>query len=388
MAAAWSSSHLSEWFKGIGMRLSRPPDAASNRTPAGEIARARRRAGIGLARLVSVTAVAAAACALWAAPAGAAPANVARRLPTTTHISARPARAFVRQKVMLSATVRSRGSIPTGTVRFTWNGVTLCTARLRHGSGACATRFSRARRYLVKGTYARNSRFRGSSGFALVRVVNPPPPAKHHTVTTINGFSPNPVLAGHPSAVSVTVTSVGGGAVPTGTVVIAPVSPTGLPASYSCTATLAAGKGSCKVTPGAGTFGDTSYEATYSGDAGHTGSVSTGSHVLIVPETTTTSVSPAAAAHGSVTLTATVIGQAKGNISPSAGGTGTVNFTITQGTTTVATCSKAPLTYNGAGANMATCPATLAAGTYSVKAVYTGDPNNLTSTGTETLTVS
>jgi large repetitive protein len=184
----------------------------------------------------------------------------------------------------------------------------------------------------------------------------------------------------------VTVTSPSG--TPTGTVVVAPTSPTGLPPSYSCTATLVNGSGSCQVTPGAGTFGDVFYQATYSGDATHAASVSTGTHELIVPETTTTSVSPATAAAGSVTLTATVIGQAMTNISPSAGGTGTVTFTVTQGSVTVATCSAAALTYNGAGANLATCTATLAAGSYTVTAVYSGDPNNLTSTGTETLTVS
>jgi hypothetical protein len=110
-------------------------------------------------------------------------------------------------------------------------------------------------------------------------------------------------------------------------------------------------------------------------------------HELIVPETTTTSVTPATAPHTSVTLTATVIGQAMGNISPSAGGTGTVTFTITQGAMTVATCSNEPLTYAGAGANLATCMPTLMAGTYTVTAAYSGDPNNLKSMGMETLTV-
>jgi len=220
--------------------------------------------------------------------------------------------------------------------------------------------------------------------------VTPPPPAKHHTITTITGFAPDPVLAGDPSTVSVTVTSVGGGPVPTETVVVAPISPTGLPASYSCTATLVAGKGSCAVTPGAGTFGDTDYEATYGGDATHTGSVSTGSHVLIVPETTTTTVTPATATAGSVTLTATVIGQAMGNISPSAGGTGTVTFAIApQGAASfVNVCTHAALTYDGGGANIATCTTILAAGTWVVEAGYTGDPNNLESEGTVTLVVS
>jgi hypothetical protein len=371
------------------MSLSRLPEAATNDAPTGKTAIPHRhRAVVGLVRLVSVATVVTATCALWVLPASAATARVAARHGTTTTVSATPSTAFVGRAVRLSATVRSRVGTPTGVVTFTWNGRRLCVATLRHGSGSCLARFSRARTYLVQGTYARNSRYFGSSGFARVRIVNPPPPRPHSTVTTISNPNPGTVLAGKPFTVNVTVTSASG--IPTGRVVVAPTSPTGLPPSYSCTATLAAGKGSCQVTPGAGTFGDIFYEATYSGDATHTKSVSTGMHELIVPETTTTSVTPATAVHGSVTLTATVIGQAKSNISPSAGGTGTVNFTITQGTATVATCSNAKLTYNGAGDNLATCTVTLAASTtaYTVTAVYSGDPNNLTSMGTESLMVS
>jgi large repetitive protein len=218
-----------------------------------------------------------------------------------------------------------------------------------------------------------------------VTVVNPSP-TKHATTTTVTNLNPGSVHAGDPYAINVTVSSAAG--TPTGTVVVAPTKPSGLPSSYSCAVTLVDGAGSCNVTPGAGTFGDIFYEATYAGDSTHTGSTSTGTHELIVPETTTTSVAPATATHGSVALTTTVVGQDKGNISPSAGGTGTVTFTVTQGTTTIGTCNKAGLTYDGGGANLATCTLTLAAGSYSVEAVYSGDLSNLTSTGTETLVVS
>ncbi len=372
------------------MRQNRQPEEVSRpvRTGAPAFHRPGHRARAGVIRLVSVTAVAAATCALWAMPAGAATANAARRFSTATHVSASPATADVGAAVKLSATVTSPGRIPAGTVTFTWNGVRLCVARLRWGSGSCDTRFSRDGKYWVQGTYARNRYYWGSWGFARVKVVTPP---KHATTTTITGFSPNPDLAGDPSTVSVTVTSAGD-SVPTGTVVVAPTFPTGLPAPYTCTATLVGGKGSCAVTPGAGTFGDTDYEATYSGDATHTGSVSTGSHVLIVPETTTTTVTPATATAGSVTLTATVIGQDKGNISPSAGGTGTVSFSAAPSTgpaTFIPLCSNVALTYDGGGANVATCTTTaLTPGKYLVEAAYSGDPNNLKSEGTETLVVS
>jgi hypothetical protein len=299
--------------------------------------------------------------------------------PTTTTVKATPSTVSVGAAVQLFATVTSSGSTPTGVVTFKSGSRTLCSAHLSHGAASCAASFGSAGAFTVTGTYGGDAAHARSSGHASVTVT----PAS--TTTTITNPSPGSVLAGMPFTVNVTVTSASG--TPTGTVVVAPTSPTGLPSSYSCTATLTAGKGSCQVTPLAGSFGDIFYEATYSGDAAHTKSVSTGMHELIVPETTTTSVTPATAAHGSVTLTATVIGQAMGNISPSAGGTGTVTFTITQGSMNVATCSNAPLTFNNAGANLATCMATLAAGTYTVTAAYSGDPNNLKSMGMETLTV-
>jgi large repetitive protein len=209
------------------------------------------------------------------------------------------------------------------------------------------------------------------------------PAAGTTTTTTITTASPGTVDAGDPFTIAVKVTGAGG--TPTGTVTIAPTDAT-LPASYSCTATLAGGVGSCAVTPGAGTFGDIDYVATYSGDGTFAASESTGTFVLIVPETTTTGVTPATASPGSVTLTATVVGQDKGNISPSAGGSGTVTF-YNDGTLISAACAAVSLTYDGGGANLATCKTTLAAGTYTITAKYSGDPNNLASNGTETLTV-
>ncbi len=353
------------------MRSNRPQGAASN--PRGHHFRA------GAIRLLSVTAVAATACAMMA---GAASAGT--RHATTTHVSVSPKTALVGETVRLSATVKS-ATLPRGRVLFTWNGVRLCSARLHHGSAACNTKFFKARNYWVRGTYLGNAAHKPSTNIARVHVVNPTS-TKHATTTTITNPNPGSVHAGDPYTVNVTVSSAVG--TPAGTVVVAPSSPKGLPSSYSCTVTLVDGAGSCNVTPGAGTFGDIFYEATYAGDSTHSGSASTGTHELVVPETTTTSVTPATATHGSVTLTATVVGQDKGNISPSAGGTGTVTFTVTQGATTIGTCSKAGLTYDGGGANLGTCTLTLAAGSYSVQAVYSGDANNLTSTGTETLVVS
>lgn len=210
------------------------------------------------------------------------------------------------------------------------------------------------------------------------------PAAGTATTTTITN-TPNPgtVDAGDPFTIDVTVAS--GGGTPTGTVTVAPSDAT-LPASYSCTITLSGGAGSCQVTPGAGTFGDIDYTATYAGGGTFAGSTS-GTFELIVPETTTTSVSPATATPGSVTLEAVVVGQDMGNISPSAGGSGTVTFYEGTTPTVITGCGAVPLAYNNAGGNIAACKVTLAAGTYAITAKYSGDPNNLASNGSETLVV-
>jgi len=351
------------------MRSNRPQGAASN--PRGHHFRA------GAIRVLSVTAVAATACTLWAGAASAATKHA-----TTTTISASAAPRWVGAVVKLSATVKGSGRVPTGTVTFKWGTVKLCTGRLSGGKTSCNVRFGRAGTYAVRGFYSGNATHKPSASGRLAVAVRRSP-----TTTKITNANPGSVLAGHSYTVHLSVTSPAGTPAATGTVVVAPTSPKGLPPSYSCTTTLVGGKGSCNVTPGPGSFGDIFYEATYSGNTAHTGSVSTGTHELIVPETTTTSVSPSTTAHGSVTLTATVIGQAMGNISPSAGGTGTVTFTVTQNGTAMGTCSKAPLTYNGGGANIAKCTQSLTAGSYSVEAAYSGDPNNLPSSVTQPLTV-
>jgi large repetitive protein len=202
------------------------------------------------------------------------------------------------------------------------------------------------------------------------------------TTTITNTPNPGTVGAGDPFKIDVAVAGAGG--TPGGTVTVTPSDDT-LPATYSCTATLSGGAGSCDVTPGAGTFGDITYTATYSGDATFAGSTS-GTFTLIVPETTTTSVSPATASSGTVTLTATVVSQAMDNISPGAGGSGSVTF-YNDGNVISAACAAVSLTYDGGGANLATCKTTLAAGTYTITAKYSGDPNNDASNGTETLVV-
>ncbi len=358
------------------MRLNRPQGAATSR--ASTTGTVRGRLGAGAIRVLSVTAVAAAACSLWAGAASADTSHVKHH--TSTTVSASPNPVDVDSAVTFTATVR--GWVPTGTVQFLFGTRKLCHASLSHLKAHCTYGgFPDAAVKTITADYLGNSTHAASSGTTKL-TVQKPVTTKSATTTTITNANPGTVDAGDAFTIDVTVTSASG--TPTGTVTIAPTSPADLPSSYSCSFTLGDAAG-CAVTPGAGTFGDIDYKATYSGDSTHNGSVS-GTWELIVPETTTTTVTPATATAGSVTLTATVVGQDEGNISPSAGGSGTVTFE--SGGTAISGCTDVALVYNGGGGNIATCTTTLAAGSYAIAAIYSGDPNNLTSTGTETLVVS
>jgi hypothetical protein len=67
------------------------------------------------------------------------------------------------------------------------------------------------------------------------------------------------------------------------------------------------------------------------------------------------------------------------------GGTGSVAFY--NGPTVIAGCAAKLLTYAGGGNNVATCTVTLAAGTYHMTAVYSGDPVNVASTSPDDVLV-
>jgi hypothetical protein len=362
------------------MRAHRPQGAASN--PRGH------RFGAGVVRVLSVTAVAATACAMMAGAASA-----ATRYGTRTHVSLSPKTADVGAAVRLSATVSSPGRIPAGVVTFTWNGHVLCSARTHWGKASCDTRFSKARNYWVEGRFARTRYYWGSWSLARVTVVNPSP-TKHATTTAVTKPADiDTVQAGNPETLTATVASVGGGAVPTGTVSFVPtnlgVGP--FPGYLVCNATVVDGTGSCTVDPPVGSWGFVLYEATYSGDATHTGSTSTGEHKLITPDPTSTTVEgPATAAAGTVTITADVVPDTYGgpgyNILDGHSETGgdTVAFAV-DGTTV---CNASALQWNDT-VNYATCAASLAAGTHQVVATYSGDEyTNGSTSETFTITVS
>jgi hypothetical protein len=381
------------------MRLNRPPGVASNPEPAGG-----HRAGAGIVRALSVSALAAAACALSVLPASAATAHAAKHS-SKTSVSANPKKADTHAAVKLSATVTSSGKTPTGTVTFWFGARKLCHGTLSRGKTSCDAKFSDPSKKTITGKYSGNSTHKASSGTTTVTIVSPtpppppppPPPTKHATTTTITYPAlDEPVTAQAGTVVTLTakVASVGGGAVPTGTVSFAPWNFAGPYAGYDvCTATLVDGTGSCTVDPPTDTWGFIQFEATYSGNATHTGSNSGhGDNKLITPDNTTTTVGPATAAAGTVTLNATIVPYTDGgpifNILAGESETGGDLVAFTIGGTTVTGCAAVPMTWNGTN-NVAACMTTLAAGGYTIQAAYSGDEYTNPSTSLAvTLTVS
>jgi Bacterial Ig-like domain (group 3) len=350
------------------MRAHRPQDAANN--PRGH------RFGAGVVRLLAVTAVAATACTMMAGAASAATKHA-----TTTTISASAAPHWVGAVVKLSATVKGSGRVPTGTVTFKRGTLKLCTGRLSRGKTSCNARFGGAGTKAVKGYYSGNATHKASTSRTLSVAVR-----RSATTTKITN-TPNPgtVTVGGKVTFHVTVSTRAGTPAASGKVKVVAFAvefaPLDVPAAYNCTATVSGGKGSCttKALPGYGIFG---YVATYTGNAAHTASATsrTAPFALDVQNVTTTTISSTATG---VTLTADV-GATGPNITAAAGGSGLVTFYV--GTTAanvaaVGGCTNVPLTTFDptTGENSVTCTDTLAAGTYYIRAVFSGDVVNLPS---------
>jgi hypothetical protein len=346
----------------------------------------------GTIRLLSVTAVAATACALTVGAASAATAKAAPQHATKTKVSVAKS-AYVGASVKLSATVTGAGSRPTGTVVFWFGSRKLCHGTLSKGSTHCDTSFSNPASKTITAKYGGNSTHKASSGTGHVNVV------RSASTTTINNKpSPTNVDSGSKFTFNVTVAGPAGTPYATGNVVIAPTAPAGLPASFSCTATLSLGHGSCTITTS--DYGVIDYAATYGGSAAHTASSYAGPFELGVQNVTKTTVAAVTASAGDVQANADVYAMGA-NVDQANGGLGTVTFYLsdTAGSVgpAVTGCSDQPLSSFDAGTNdnVATCgPANgalngLKAGTYYVTAVYTGDTVNVGSTSEQfTLTVS
>jgi uncharacterized repeat protein (TIGR03803 family) len=193
---------------------------------------------------------------------------------------------------------------------------------------------------------------------------------KSVTTTTVTA-SPNPVAAGKNITI---VATVAGGATPTGTVALI------YNGTTLTTATLAGGKGTFVVSdPDVGAYPLT---FTYSGDGTHLASSSAPFTVTITKavSTTTIAVSPTSVpSGGNATFTATVTSagvRPTGTVTFSSGGVNHGPYPLTAKGT------------NSATANYPISTAGLPPAEYGVKAIYSGDTENLTSTsGNVNLTV-
>jgi hypothetical protein len=298
---------------------------------------------------------------------------VSSKAGTTTKISVSTLSATVGKPVTFNAGITTHSPLAaTGTVRFFTGSTIWCSGKVSHGAAHCSYTWKSTGSHKVTAKYLGDGAHATSSATSGTITVKAAPLAA--TTTKITGFAPTPVNSDASETVTVTVTSSSG--IPTGKVVVTAPGLSGV----GCTATLSGGTGTCSLTLGDG-FGPTTFDATYGGDSSHKGS--TGTDTVEVRITTTTAVAFAAG-----TVTATVGNRTMDNISPSAGGTGTVTFyTGAPGTgTAIAACTDVALVFTqtsagppATGTNTSTC-SSIPAGATTVYAVYSGDDENQGST--------
>lgn len=356
------------------MRLNR---AATGSAPTAGVAR--RRLGASAVKLLSVTAVAAATCSLWAGAASASTVHATKHA-TKTSVSVSPKTAFVDEVVKLSAKV-SGGKTPAGKFAFKINGHLICSVRLSHGKASCRVIVEGPGTFKVRGFYAGNAGHKASSsGVAKLKEI------RAKTTIKITNANPGTVDVGKPFTFHVTVTSQVGAPAAHGTVKVAPDAPKGLPASFDCTARVTNGKGSCTIT--AAEYGIDDYVATFAANRADRASSYAGPYELAVMNTTTTTVVVNSATTGDISLTADVDAMGA-NIDSDNGGIGSVTFyvgTNAGNLTAIPECAGMLLTGFDAPNNTVTCTGSktlnaLKKGTtYVVSAVFSGDPVNVGST--------
>ncbi|HEY1804172.1 MAG TPA: Ig-like domain repeat protein [Terracidiphilus sp.] len=277
--------------------------------------------------------------------------------PTTATLTSSLNPSFYGNSVTFTATIPPSGTTaPTGTVSFL-DGATVIGTGTLAGNPGVATFTTAA---LNMGTHTITASYPGDSfngpsvSLPLDQVVK-----LAQTATTVTA-APVPGIAGGPETITATVTVTAGSGTPTGTVTFtsgtvqlgsAPVG-----AGGTATITPALAQGSYQIV------------ATYNGDANNQGSASAPFPLTVAQATTQTALVVApnpALVLAPITLTATVTGN---------GGTptGSVNF-LANGNVIGAG------TVNASGVATFTT-STLAAGTYSVTASYTGDANDAGST--------
>jgi hypothetical protein len=168
------------------------------------------------------------------------------------------------QAVVVSVTVSGAGlPKPSGQVYIT-GADTNCTITLSGGTGTCPVTFNTTGTKTLTATYSGDGTYAPSLG-TTSHTVN-----KGSSTTTITADTPDP--SNPTQAVAVSVTVLGAGVTPNGTVEISG-------ADNNCTLTLSGGSGLCNVV--FNTIGpDKPITATYSGDSNYLGSWDTELHTV------------------------------------------------------------------------------------------------------------
>jgi hypothetical protein len=342
-------------------------------------------------------------------------------VPTSVKVTASPAATSTNKNVTFTAVLTPSSSA--GTVTFSVGATKLGSATVKSGKATLTHSWGAGGTYTVTAAYGGNATHGKSSGSTKVTVTAPAP--AYATTTVFSNLAEGPAVNHTALGVwnwtdTVTVTNnTPGGPAPTGTVsVTAPVTITdqnpnvefygcgagavaepGKAVTAAITLTPVAGTdystGSCNVSTPTNSYGFVLQQANYTpanSEFAKSGTANEEWKMINYMPTTTTVTSTTATA-GDVELSANVVPQAPipaANINDDASefGTAQVTFTVSQAGTQVGTCTGALLPPMGsAPPNYANCDVTLAAGTYSVTATYSGDEYSYMSADTETLTV-
>ncbi len=248
------------------------------------------------------------------------------------------------------ALVTSQTGVPTGSVRFTDNGVTIGTVALNaQGLAILATSTLSVGTHQMVAVYGGDGNYVTSTSAAVPQVVVPAA-----TATALTG-SLNPAPLGQPVTFTASITSKSA-IVPGGTINFTD-------GATSLGSVVVAANGTASFTTNSLAFGSHLIFATYSGDTNHGGSSSSALSEQIVQVATallTSSPNPSITGNN-VLFTAKIVGV--GSVIP----TGSV--TLTDGATNLAV-----LTLDATGA-ASLQTATLPVGSHPIKATYSGDTN-------------
>lgn len=262
--------------------------------------------------------------------------------------------------VIFTATVTPNGTVAaTGAVNFLDGAIRVGTGTLTAAGQATFTTSSLAvGSHTITAAYPGDTNYSGTTSAAITQTVN-----QAQTSTTVAAL-PNPGIAGKAVAITATVQVIAGAATTTGKVTF---TDSGVALG---TATLSGtGAATATISPIL-TPGSHSIVATYLGDVNDQGS--TGTLVLAVIQATTQTAVTATPSSAQVLAPVTITAKVTGNGGmPSGSVTFSANGTRIGSAAALDATGTATITYSG-----------LAAGSYAITAVYSGDTNDQGSTGT------